>query len=112
MNDFWEQGSFFFEAPENYDEKASAKAFRPETPELLSSVVDIINNAQDFSAAKLSEAFKGWITKKEIGFGKIMMPLRLALVGEMKGPDVFEIASILGKEETIKRIEKAITKLS
>ena len=112
VNDFWEQGSFFFEAPENYDEKASAKAFRPETPELLSSVVDIINNAQDFSAAKLSEAIKGWITKKEIGFGKIMMPLRLALVGEMKGPDVFEIASILGKEETIKRIEKAITKLS
>jgi glutamyl-tRNA synthetase len=112
INDFWEQGSFFFEAPTTYDEKASAKAFKPETPELLTSVIDILKNTNDFSASKLSEKIKGWITSHEISFGKIMMPLRLALVGEMKGPDVFEIASILGKEETIRRIETAIAKLS
>ena len=52
------------------------------------------------------------ITSKEIGFGKVMMPLRLALVGEMKGPDVFDIASLLGKEETIKRVKNAIAFLS
>ena len=54
------------------------------------------------------EKVKGWITDNNIGFGKVMMPLRLSLVGEMKGPDVFEIASLLGKKETISRIQKAI----
>ena len=60
----------------------------------------------------LSEKIKGWITSQEIGFGKVMMPLRLALVGEMKGPDVFDIASLLGKVETIKRVENTIAFLS
>ena len=55
---------------------------------------------------------KDWITENEIGFGNVMMPLRLALVGEMKGPDVFEIAAILGKKEVISRINKVIAFLS
>lgn len=108
VSDLWEQGSFFFEAAENYDAKAAEKAFKPETPELLQQVVSILNTSEDFSVEKLSEKVKGWITSENIGFGKIMMPLRLALVGEMKGPDVFDILSILGKEESISRIEKAI----
>ncbi len=108
VSDLWEQGSFFFEAPQNYDDKAAAKAFKPETPELLHKVIDILSETDDFSSVKLSEAVKGWITSENIGFGKVMMPLRLALVGEMKGPDVFDILAILGKEEGISRIEKAI----
>ncbi len=110
--DLWEQGNFFFESPTSYDEKASAKAFKPETPELLQKVILIMKNTEDFSAEKLSEEIKGWITSQEISFGKVMMPLRLALVGEMKGPDVFEIASIIGKEESVKRIENAIKSLA
>jgi len=112
MNDIWEQGGFFFVTPEDYDEKAATKAFKPETPELLSSVITLLKSSEDFSAATLSETVKGWITSQEISFGKVMMPLRLALVGEMKGPDVFEIAALLGKEETISRIEKAVQKLT
>jgi glutamyl-tRNA synthetase len=110
--DLWEQTSFFFITPENYNEKASAKAFKPETPEILKAVVEILNSNTDFSAANISEKVKGWVTSKELGFGKVMMPLRLALVGEMKGPDVFDIASVLGKEESILRIENAIRKMS
>ena len=108
VSDLWEQGSFFFEAPDSYDAKAADKAFKAETPELLQKVVSIINATEDFSAENLSEKVKGWITSENIGFGKVMMPLRLALVGEMKGPDVFDILSILGKEESISRINKAI----
>ncbi|QQX77621.1 MULTISPECIES: glutamate--tRNA ligase [Aequorivita] len=109
VSDLWDQGSFFFEAPDSYDAKASDKAFKAETPELLQKVVSILNATEDFSAENLSEKVKGWITSENIGFGKVMMPLRLALVGEMKGPDVFDIFSILGKEESISRIEKAIS---
>ncbi len=54
---------------------------------------------------------KGWITTNEIGFGKVMMPLRLALVGALQGPDVFDIIYMIGKNETVKRIEKVIAEL-
>ncbi|MAP55671.1 glutamate--tRNA ligase [Altibacter sp.] len=105
--DLWEQGSFFFEAPLSYDEKASAKAFKPNTPEILSEIIALLKSETDFSAPNLSDKIKGWITQNDIGFGNVMMPMRLALVGEMKGPDVFEIAAILGKDETIRRLEAA-----
>ncbi|MEM0517445.1 glutamate--tRNA ligase [Aequorivita flava] len=112
VSDLWEQGSFFFVAPTTYDAKASDKAFKPETPGILKQVISILNTTDDFSATNLSESVKGWITSENIGFGKVMMPLRLALVGEMKGPEVFDIISILGKKESISRIEKAINHIS
>ncbi|MGJ8665349.1 MAG: glutamate--tRNA ligase [Patiriisocius sp.] len=108
VSDIWDEGSFFFERPKSYDEKAAEKAFKDGTAEILSSVKEIINGLNRFESSHISEAVKGWITSQEMGFGKVMMPLRLALVGEMKGPDVFEIASLLGKEETVARIEQAI----
>ena len=110
--DFWEQGSYFFEAPNTYNEKAAKKAFKENTPQLLSKLVALFEECVDFSSESLTNKTKNWITENEIGFGNVMMPLRLALVGEMKGPDVFEIASILGKKEVISRINKVIAFLS
>ena len=112
IDDIWEQASFFFEAPTNYDEKASKKAFKEDTPQILQQVVSLVNETTGFSASNLSDKIKGWIASQEMGFGKVMMPFRLALVGAMKGPDVFDIAVILGKQETVKRLEKAIQHLS
>lgn len=112
LNDLWEQGSFFFEAPKVYDEKAAAKAFKPGTKEILETVYGLLTNSEDFSTSVISKTVKDWITVSQLGIGSVMMPLRLSLVGEMKGPDVFEIASILGKEESLKRIQKAIDFLS
>ena len=108
VNDFWEQGDFFFIAPSSYAAKAAKKAFKEDTPEILKHVVKLLTEVDDFSAGKISSKIKDWITSQEMGFGKVMMPLRLSLVGEMKGPDVFEIISVLGKEETIRRIDNAI----
>jgi len=108
VEDLWEEGSFFFESPSGYDPRAAKKAFGPDTPALLNELIKLIEVQTDFSTAGLSETIKPWIKDKEIGFGKVMMPLRLALVGAMKGPDVFLIASLLGKEETIKRLRSAL----
>lgn len=108
VHELWEQGSFFFEAPVNYDEKAVAKAFKEDTAEILKKVIAVLETVENFTSEEISEQVKGWITSENIGFGKVMMPLRLALVGEMKGPEVFDIISILGKQESISRIEKAI----
>lgn len=112
VSDLWEQGSFFYVAPKEYDEKAAKKAFKEDTAELLSKVMGLLESSNDFDSETLSSLIKGWITDQEIGFGKVMMPLRLSLVGEMKGPDVFDILSILGKEESLRRLKEAVRSLS
>lgn len=106
--DLWEQGSFFFETPSTYDEKAAQKAFKDDTAGYLSQVKSILESCDNYSSENLSDKVKSWITSEGIGFGKVMMPLRLALVGEMKGPDVFDIISVLGKKESVLRIQNAI----
>ena len=111
VSDFWALSHFFFQAPTAYDEKASKKAFKEGTADLMTELVAIINNNEDFTVETLQTEIKGWITSKEIGFGKVMMPLRLALVGALQGPDVFDIMYMIGKTETVKRIESVITKL-
>ena len=109
VSDFWELSHFFFIAPKAYDEKASKKAFKEGTKELMQELITIINLADDSSKDTLQDAVKGWITSNEIGFGKVMMPLRLALVGALQGPDVFDIIFMIGKNETVKRIENMIS---
>jgi len=108
VHELWEQSNYFFNAPTTYDEKSYQKAFKDDTAVLLSQVVSLIEQIEEFSTENISKEIKNWITAENIGFGKVMMPLRLALVGEMKGPDVFEIISVLGKEETLSRIHKAV----
>ncbi len=109
--DLYDLGKFFFEAPTAYDSKAAKKAWKEATAELMLELVEKIKSITDFSAANATAEIKAWITSKEIGFGKVMMPLRLALVGSLMGPDVYEIAAMLGKDETINRLENAIKNL-
>ena len=97
--------NFFFEAPTEYDAKAFKKAIKEDTPVLMQELVTVIEGIEDFTSENTQAIVKEWITAKEIGFGKVMQPLRLSLVGAMKGPDVFDIMTLLGKEESIKRIE-------
>ncbi|ALJ05604.1 glutamate--tRNA ligase [Pseudalgibacter alginicilyticus] len=111
VSDFWGLSHYFFTAPTTYDEKASKKAFKDDTAALMTELKNIIVHIDEFTVTALQTDIKGWITKKEIGFGKVMMPLRLALVGALQGPDVFDIMFIIGKAETIKRIENVIKAL-
>ena len=109
VNDFWELSHFFFVAPTTYDEKALKKAIKEDTSSILLEVLGIINNIENYTIENLQTEIKSWITTNNIGFGKVMMPLRLALVGALKGPDVFDIMFMIGKTETIKRIEHAVS---
>ena len=108
VSDFWEESDFFFVAPTSFEEKALKKSVKEDTAELLAEVKQQIQNIEDYTVEILKTEVKGWITKEGIGFGKVMMPLRLALVGDLKGPDVFDIMYMIGKEETVKRIETFI----
>lgn len=108
VSDFWNLSDFFFQSPASYDEKNVKKQWKETTPELMKELIDVIHTINDFTIDNAQTVIKGWITSKEIGFGKVMQPLRLSLVGKLAGPDLFEIMIMIGKEETINRIEKAI----
>lgn len=111
VSDFWELSNYFFETPTGFDEKAVGKNWKEETPELMTQLLEVISKIDDFSAINIENIVKEWITKNDIGFGKIMQPLRLSLVGALKGPHLFDIMEMIGKDETIKRIENATKNL-
>ena len=111
VSDFWELSSYFFEAPKTYDEKASKKAFKENTASLMTDLKNILVHIDEFTVEALQKDIKSWITDKNIGFGNVMMPLRLALVGALQGPDVFDIMFMIGKAETVKRIETLVLSL-
>ncbi len=111
VTDFWALSDFFFTAPTEFDAKASKKQWKPETGSLMSELIEVIKTIEDFSSENIEAIVKEWITSKEIGFGKVMQPFRLSLVGALKGPHLFDIAAMVGKDETIKRINNAISKL-
>ncbi|MEE3999929.1 glutamate--tRNA ligase [Tenacibaculum sp. FZY0031] len=110
--DFWELSSFFFENPSEYEAKAVKKQWKDTTSELMQELIQVISKIEDFSVENAQTEIKGWITSKEIGFGKVMQPLRLSLVGKLAGPDLFDIMTMIGKQTTITRIQNAINELS
>lgn len=77
--------------------KMPKKAWKEDTPELMKELRDYMQTIEDFTSENLQESVKSWIKNKEIGFGKVMMPLRLALVGALQGPDLYVIAEKLAK---------------
>lgn len=105
VSELWDESSFFFEAPIEYDEKFLKKACKEDTSELMEKLISILAPLDDFSSANTEAAVKAWLEGAEIGFGRVMSPFRLALVGAGKGPHVFDITEIIGKDETIIRIE-------
>ena len=110
VSEFWDLSDYFFVAPTSYDEKAS-KNWKEETPNLMQQLVSVIENIGDFTSLNIETIVKDWMTKNEIGMGKVMQPFRLSLVGALKGPHLFDIIEVIGKDETIKRLEKAIASL-
>ena len=108
VSDFWELSSFFFEAPNTFVEKASKKAWKADTDDIMKELASVIKSTEAESTEQLQTGVKQWISKKDIGFGKVMQPLRLALVGDLKGPDLFQIMFMIGRDATVRRIELAI----
>lgn len=110
-SELWDLSDYFFAAPTLYDEKA-AKNWKPETKEIMEELVDVISATHDFSSAHTEAVIKAWMEENGIGMGKVMQPLRLSLVGALKGPHLFDIMEMIGREETISRIKKASEALS
>ena len=110
--DLWEQGHFFFVAPTSYDEKTVKKRWKEDTPEKLLAIAELFKSIENWDTESIKKSFSSFMNEKEWGFGVVMNPLRLCLVGGNMGPDLFVICEILGKEETVSRIESAIKAIS
>jgi glutamyl-tRNA synthetase len=112
VGELWEQASFFFTAPAAYDEKTVRKRWKADTAARLSELAALLGEHEPFDALTTEEAVKSWIESNGYHLGDIMNAARLALVGESKGPHLFLITEALGKEETIRRLMRAIEVLN
>ena len=112
VDEFATLGRFFFEDPQEYDEK-TLKKWKDDSPELVKAYREKIEDwdEEDFKADKLKAALQEVIDEKGVGFGKLMMPLRIATTGLSFGPDLFPAMELLGKETVLRRLDRAVEKL-
>lgn len=112
VNDLWDLSSYFFVTPDQYEEKPAKKQWKENTPAILGSLQKVLAATPSFESANLETVVKDWIVAEELSFGMVMAPLRLVIVGDLKGPHLFDILSLIGKEESVKRIKIAIERLA
>lgn len=111
VKELWDQSRFFFAAPTQYAEKDVKKRWSEDTPRIMGELITVLEGIADFSSKPSEDIVIGWITEKGYHMGNVMNAFRLAVVGECKGPHMFDITELLGKDETISRIRSAVEKL-
>jgi len=109
VKDIWEQTDFFFKAPETYDQDVIKKRWKEDSSALLLELRSLLEKTNDFSALNTESIIKAWIEEKGYNTGAIMNAFRLVIVGALRGPHMFDIISWIGKDETLKRIDKGIS---
>jgi len=112
VSELWEQSSFFFEAPEEYDPQVVKKRWKENSPVIMRSLADLLSGTEPFTSEHLEVVVKEAIEAGGYGMGEVMNAWRLALVGTSKGPGLFDMAEILGKNEVLKRINRAVERIS
>ena len=111
LPDLWGQADFFFIAPEAYAEKDVKKRWKPETPELMTGLIKLLETLPDLSPATAEPVVMQWIANNGLHTGNVMNAFRLALVGRCTGPHIFEITQLLGSDETIRRVRRAVAEI-
>ena len=107
VGDLWDQASFFFVRPETYSEKDIRKRWKPETPELMRQLAKLLETT-DMNSQACEAVVMDWIDKSGFHKGNVMNAFRLTVVGECRGPHMFDIAELLGREETLARLNAGI----
>jgi glutamyl-tRNA synthetase len=112
VKDMWLEGKYYFESPTFYDEKIIRKKWKEDTPKYISELKDRLSELSDFSSESIEIEFKKYLGENELAMGILLPAFRLSLTGIGMGPSLFDIASLLGKEETIQRMEAALEKIN
>ena len=108
IKELWDTCKFFFVAPTEYDEKTVKKRWKEDSAVRMTELADLLESLDDFSLAHQEEVVMKWIEDHGYHMGNIMNAFRLTLVGEGKGPHMFDISAVLGKEETVRRMRRAV----
>lgn len=108
VKELWNQTCFFFMAPTAYAEKDVKKRWSEDTPHILAELMDLLRSMDVFSSKPAEEIVIGWITERGYHMGNVMNAFRLSVVGECRGPHLFDIIELLGKEETLARVQRAV----
>ncbi len=108
VHELWDACGFYFVAPTEYDEKTAKKRWKEDSAQKMGELAVLLEGLEDFSIESQDAAVHQWIEAKGYGMGEIMNAFRLALVGEGKGPQMFDISGLIGKEETLSRLKRAI----
>lgn len=111
VGDLWEQSRFFFVEPTEYEEKSVRKRWNADMPAIMGELIEVLKGADSFDAKALEPVVLGWIAEKGYHLGNVMNAFRLTVVGECKGPHMFDITELLGRDETIRRIRLGIERL-
>ena len=106
--DLWEQGSFFFEAPTEYAPKDVKKRWSAQTPAIMEELIGVLEGIDDMTSANAEKIVLDWIASKGYHLGNVMNAFRLAVVGQCKGPHMFDITELMPKSEVIARIRRAV----
>ncbi len=112
VSDLWNLSDYFFVAPESYDEKVVAKFWKNDNPKHIVSVKELLCSMENYDAQVAESMVHDWIKQNELPMGQVMNTLRLVLVGESKGPSIFDIIDVVGVSEAAKRIDNAIAKIN
>lgn len=112
VKDLWDQAKFFFKAPETYNPKDVKKRWNEDTPRIMGELVEELRGIDDFSSKAAEPVVLDWIASKGYHLGNVMNAFRLTVVGECKGPHMFDITELLGKDETINRINKGVESIT
>ena len=111
VSDLWDQAGFFFREPETYDPKAVKKRWSEEMPRIMKELIEVLKGLPDFSSQAAEPVVLGWIESKGYHLGNVMNAFRLTVVGECKGPHMFDITELMGLDETVRRIELGIERI-
>jgi len=109
VRDIWEQTDFFFKAPEEYDTDVIKKRWQENTPQILGELIDVLQDIDDFTAPATEASVRAWIEKKGYNTGAVMNAFRLVIVGTLRGPQIYDIISWIGKGETLRRIQAGLS---
>ena len=108
VSELWQQCDFFFEAPAQYDEKSVKKRWKEDSGQQIGELLQLLEAQEDFSGEALDKVVMAWIDEKQYGVGNVMNAFRICLVGAARGPHIWLITDVLGKQETIARVRKAL----
>ena len=108
VHELWDQGDFFFKAPEEYAEKDVRKRWKEDTPRIMEELIGVLEGLDDMTSAHAEEVVLGWIKDNEYHLGNVMNAFRLAVVGACRGPHMFDITELMPREKVVSRIRRAI----